>query len=147
MPSQPGYGRISKQGLVDAVDPQIRNVIYDLLLNGFITTSSCAGHAKHGEKPFAERRYFKNTETGETKLFYNTSGFGYIEFSKKGYNDSKVKKILQKHGLTGLKKIVVIDFKKPHIIYLFDPIGVKNTPQYIKSGGADGYMWEAAKKS
>jgi hypothetical protein len=144
MPPQPGYSRLSKQALVNAVDPQIREVMHDLLLNGFITTSSCAGHTKPGNKPFLVKRSYAKKGEQNPKQYYVAEGLGYIVFTTKGFNEALAKQIMVKHGLTGLRTIKVVDYNKPHYAILFDAIGVKQTPRYLKEGGGEGAMWESA---
>ena len=144
MPPQPGYSHSSKQSIVNAVDPPIKEVIRDLLSNGFITASSCAGHVVPGEEPYISKGEYIQKGSKIPRTFYNMSGMGYIEFSKDGYNEKRIKQILTKHNLTGLKKINVIDAGKVHIVYLFNAIGMRHTKRHINAGGPEGAIWESA---
>jgi hypothetical protein len=143
MPPQPGHPHISKQSLVNAVDPQIKEIIRDLLLNGFSTTSSCAGHLMPGEKPkLSIGTYIKKVKPEKEVDLYTSTSMGYIEFRKQGFNENLAKRILTKHGLTGLKKIMVKELGESYIVYLFNPIGEKWSAHYMKDGGSEGYAWE-----
>lgn len=92
-----------RQGVMKHIDPEIRQLITELNAKGLYTVDSCAGHP--GEHPHA---------------------VGMIFFKKRNPDCRKIREILMKYGLTGLKR-----GKQPSdrltIYYEFDPIGKPRT--------------------
>lgn len=85
-----------REGVMKHIDPEIRQLIKELNEQGLYTMESCAGHGK--------------------------SDPGTILFLQKNPDCNKIRRILLKHGLTGLKKdSQPSDSQK--VVYEFDPIG------------------------
>jgi hypothetical protein len=92
---------ISKPRILKELDPEIRALVIDLNAHNQFTVSSCAGHGN-------ER--------------------GHLFFDGRNLDGWKVREIMTKHGLTGIKKTdrYLQDRKYPIVIYKFDPIGKAN---------------------
>jgi hypothetical protein len=92
------WDTIIKPRILKEIDPEVRALVIDLNEHNQFTISSCAGHG---------------------------NARGHIIFEGQNLDGWKVREIMVKHGLTGIKKTdrYLQDRKYPRIIYEFDPIG------------------------
>jgi hypothetical protein len=88
----------AKKRVMKHADPEIKELVLDLNRYNQFTTDSCAGH---GNEP------------------------GSIFFDGRNLDGWKVREIMKKHGLTGIRKRerYLMERKYPVVVYEFDPVG------------------------
>ena len=122
---------------MNRIDPEIKAVVEELNKAGLQTTDSCAGHARPNHSPSIELVTLVAKGSNNVHKAHCINYMGHIVFMPDTYNSKLAKKIMRKHGLTGLTEISFHNSRNRRIGVVFNPVGVK----YIPSRGI-GVLWD-----